>query len=167
MKIKSNSGFSLLELMIVTGLLGIIFAIASFSYQRYVNNENLRTAARELVSDFNTMKQKAATTSVSAMDTTYTIDFNMPANQYTMNAITNMGKAAEAKTVMQTKTLGSFGSDITFNRIPGGGSTSTLIFLQRGTFSGFDTIELKNNRNSTATITFTITGKTYVTFNSQ
>ncbi len=56
-----KSGFSLIELIIVIGVIGIMAAIGAYSWQRYVSNTNLRTAARELVADFNYMKANAET----------------------------------------------------------------------------------------------------------
>ncbi len=153
---KTNKGFSLIELIIVIGIIGIVATIGVYSYQGYVANANLRSAARDLASYMNTMKQNA----VSKQDTTFTIDFDKTANTYTMNG-----------TTVQTKSLAPpeqrQGGTYIFS-LPGGGTTYTLTFLARGTLSpSTGSIILKNNRTSTATITFNITGKTYVTFNIQ
>ena len=133
-------------------IVGIVSAIGVFSYQGYLANANLRTAARGLVSDINTMKQGA----VVKQDTTYAIAFDKTANTYTMTG-----------TNVQTKSLAppeqGYGGTYIFS-LPGGGTTYTLSFLSRGTLSALGTIILKNNRGSSATIVFTITGKTYVTF---
>jgi prepilin-type N-terminal cleavage/methylation domain-containing protein len=154
-KMKTNKGFSLIELMIVIAIIGIVASISSFAWQRYVSNSNLRTAARTLVTDINTMKQGA----VSKLDTTFTIDFNKTANTYTLTG-----------TTVQTKSPAppeqSAGGTYIFS-LPGGGTSYTLSFLPRGTLSGLGTIILKNNRGSSATIVFNITGKTYVTFAMQ
>ena len=162
MKITKTNGFSLLELMIVLTIFGIMASTASFSWQRYANNANLRTAARQLASDISKMKENA----ISKMNTTYTISFNKTTNTYTMT-----GTTADGTTVLNlTTSLASFGkgSSIIFNALPLGGSTCTLTFLSRGTLQPTDgIITLKNNRGSSANIVFTITGKTYVTFSMQ
>jgi prepilin-type N-terminal cleavage/methylation domain-containing protein len=157
-KIAKAKGFSLIELMIVIVIIVIVATIASFSWQRSVNNTNLRAAARDLVSDINSMQVKAA----SKTDTPYTIDFNKTANTYTMNG-----------TTVVTKSLTSFGPGIVINTLPLGGAAYTLNFLSRGTLTlstttnTSDTITLKNNRGSSANIIFYITGKPYVTFTMQ
>ncbi len=153
---KANKGFSLIELMIVIAIIGILATIASFSWQRYVSNTNLRTAARDLATDFNNMRQNA----VSKLDTTHTIVFDSAANTYTITG-----------TTVQTKSLAPPGQEMGGTYIfslPGGGAAYTLTFLARGTLSpAAGTIELRNNRASWARITFNTTGKTYVTFGMQ
>lgn len=158
MKIKITKGFSLVEVLIVIGIILIVASITSFSYNRYVNNTNLRNAARQLASDISNMKQQA----ISKMNSTYAIVFDKSLNNYTMTT-----------DFVTIKSLDSFGSGIKFNTLPLGGSTYTLTFLARGTLTlsstsaTQDTIIMKNNRGSAANIVYNTTGKTYVTFNMQ
>ncbi len=159
---KTNKGFSLVEMVIVLALIGIAASISSFAWQRYVSNANLRTAAREMATDIGLMKQRA----VSNIGTTYTIDFDKAANTYTLKSAT--GGVA---TVLASKSLAppehsSGNSHI--SDLPGGGTAYTLTFLARGTLSpSVGTIVLENSRGSTSSIIFNITGKTYVTFAMQ
>lgn len=158
MKIRQNRGFTLIELMIVIAILGIVASIASFSWRSYVNHTNLRTAAREIVSDFNIMKRKAASISESSLDTSYSIDFNKANSTYTLNTTTASG------TTGRTKRLAEFGNNIIIDSLPGGAATYSLSFLARGILSPeTGSIRLRNGP-STATITYNLTGKIYVTF---
>jgi hypothetical protein len=116
-------------------------------------------------SDIKTMKGRAL-----AADATLTMNFNKAANTYTKN---------NGSTV-ETVSLASFGKGIYIDTLPGAGTTYTLSFLARGLLSPAPTaqqncstttstcwIVVKNSQPSQATITFNLTGKTYVTFAMQ
>jgi type IV fimbrial biogenesis protein FimT len=150
MRRKSVNGFTLVELLIVIAIIGIVASIASFTWQNYVRNTNLKTAARELTSDIQFMKGKA----IARNDLIYTIDFNTAGNTYTM---------LEGATTLREKTLADIGDGIQFDEIALGG-LFTLTFEKRGTLSPFGHITIKNSKGSKAKITFNITGRTYVTF---
>ena len=49
---NSKQGFSLIELIVAIAIISILLTIASFSWQRYTANTNLRSAARQVASDF-------------------------------------------------------------------------------------------------------------------
>lgn len=158
MKINKTKGFSLVELMIVITIIGAMAAISSYAWQRYVNNAYLRTAAREIVNDFKTVKQRAGSNENTTI--IYSIVFDRTAKTYTL---TENGVDVLTKQVAQEKP----GVEISLLS-GGGGSTKTVEFLARGTLNPVTGwIELKNSRNSTARITYNITGKTYVTFTMQ
>ena len=149
-RMSFRKGFTLVELMIVVALIGIIAAIATPAFQRYAINANLRSAARDITSDFLRLKERAISENVE-----YMIIFNVAGNSYTIQ----QGTAAGAPYVdLMTKSPASFGSDINFtaNTTFGAGAT----FRTRGTVTN-GTIGLINSRGSTATIKVNITGRTY------
>lgn len=162
--VKRQNGFSLVEIFIVIAIIGTLAAISAYGWQRYVWNTNLRTAAREMVADFDYMKANA----VSKPDFTHTIAFNRTAtpNNYTLNAIDAGGNNGSG--FPQTRTPALAGAGIVITSLPGGGTTYTLTFLARGTLSpSTGTITLQNSRGSGASIIYNITGKTYATFTMQ
>ncbi len=173
MRIKESKGFSLVELVIVLLIIGIMATIASYSYRRYVNNASLRTAARQLATNINTMKGVAVSQGMN-MTTPVTISFSTTNNSYTCSYPQNAPPTSLTSTYL--------GQGIAINSLPGGGTTYTLTFLPRGLLSSSPNaipsavtncdptttyscwIVLQNFRKSQATITFNIQGKTYVTF---
>lgn len=155
---KKQKGFSLIELIIVIAIIAIISTIAVYSWQRYVTNTNLRTAVRDVASDILLYKQRAVSESRQ-----YQITFDSGANTYTIgqwNAGTGVFDIIQTKS---PSTLGS-GNAILDTTFVGGAVT----FLPRGTLSGATgSVRLTNSRNSVATITINITGKTRVEFAMQ
>jgi prepilin-type N-terminal cleavage/methylation domain-containing protein len=149
---KPSKGFSLIELVIAIFVIGFIAAIAGLNLHAYTLNRNLKSAAREIASDFTLCKQKAASES-----NTYQIVFNVAGGSYTIQTTTGVPPAV-------TKSVSSFGKDITINNQTFGGAVN---FNSRGTVTPAGNVILRNSRNSTATITVTTMGKTNVTFNIQ
>ena len=156
---KSRNGFTLVELMIVVFLLALISAIGGLVLHNYTLNRNLRTAARDIASDFAIFKERAV-----SENNTYQIVFDVAGSNYTIQTVTGVPPAV-------TKRPSSFGSDIRIiSATFGAGASQTVIFSPRGTVSPLgnavlDGVVLQNSRNSRATITVNLTGRTYATFN--
>jgi prepilin-type N-terminal cleavage/methylation domain-containing protein len=156
-------GFTLVELMIAISVLISIAAIAGLNLHAYTLNRNLRSAARDIASDFFICKGRAV-----SENKTYQIVFNVAGGSYAIQTVTGTPAAV-------TKRPSSFGSGISIVSADFGGG-QTINFLARGTVSplspppgvtGDNSVILRNSRNSRATITVTMTGKTNVTFNIQ
>ncbi|MGD1152227.1 MAG: prepilin-type N-terminal cleavage/methylation domain-containing protein [Syntrophales bacterium] len=158
---ERRKGFTLVELMIVVCLLAFISAIGGLMLHNYTLNRNLRTAARDIVSDFTIFKERAVSENI-----TYQIAFDttLPGS-YTIQSVVNA-----VVTNLTTKRPSSFGSGIRIiSATFGPGASQTVIFSPRGTVSPLgngvlDGVVLQNSRNSQATITVNLTGRTYVTF---
>jgi prepilin-type N-terminal cleavage/methylation domain-containing protein len=159
---KCRKGFTLVEMMIVIFLLAVISAIGGLQLHNYTLNRNLRTAARDIASDFTIFKERAVSENI-----TYRIAFDttLPGS-YTIQSVVNA-----VVTNLTTKRPSSFGSGIRIVSASfGPGASQTVIFSPRGTVSPLgnavlDGVVLQNSRNSQATITVNLTGRTYVTFN--
>jgi len=140
-------GFTILELMVTLGILAVVLTIAIPDFHRISSNGNLKTAARDLVADFNALKARAM-----AENTQYVLTFNGD-NTYMSPGLPNV------------KSPASIAKDITFDPPNFGGGT-TVTFSTRGTLTA-GSVVLRNSRGSTAQITCNLSGRTYVQFNMQ
>jgi prepilin-type N-terminal cleavage/methylation domain-containing protein len=157
---ERRKGFTLVELMIVVFMLAFISTIGGLWLHNYTLNRNLRTAARDIASDIAIFKERAVSD-----NRTYQIAFNATApGSYTIQSVVNA-----VVTNLMTKSPSAFGSGITIiSATFGAGASPTVIFSPRGTVSplggALDGVVLRNSRNSQATVTVNLTGRTYVTF---
>jgi len=151
-KTDNRRGFSLIELIIVIAVLGIVATIAAYAFQGYVNNTNLRTAARDMASDIANTKQKAVSEGL-----TYRITISTGGNSYTITRVNADGTTTD----MGTKIPTAFGANLTINSTNYTGNIIT--FQPRGTTSAGNVV-LGNSRGSSATITSNTTGRTHVAF---
>lgn len=146
-----SKGFSLIELMIVIGLMAIVSAFAIPTWQRYSANTDLKTAAREVKSDLFNAKQRAVAENVDF----YRMTFSVAQNNYVLSR-------SDSGAVIWTKSLAALGKGITVNTVNFSGG-AVVSFQSRGTMSAGN-MTLRNSIGSTATITTTITGRSYVEF---
>ena len=159
---KRRNGFTLVELMIVVCLLAFIGAIGGLLLNNYTLNRNLKTAARDIASDFAIFKERAVSENITYQ---ITFDTTVPGSYIIQSVV------AGVTTNVTTKRPSAFGSGIRIVGVTfGPGASQTVIFSPRGTVSPLgnavlDGVVLQNSRNSQATITVNLTGRTYVTFN--
>jgi len=147
-KISKAWGFTILELIIAMAILAIVIMIAIPNYNRITVNENLKTAASDMVADFYSLREKAM-----AGDQQFDLTFNVGNNLYTVNPASGLPNG--------WKSPASIASDIYLDPAT---SLGTVSFYPRGTLSQNGSVVLRNSRNSTATITCYQSGKTNVQF---
>jgi len=161
-KEKSDNcrGFTLIELIITLTIIVIVASIAVVSFQRLAVNSSIKTAARDVASDFALHKERAV-----AENRMYKISLDVANGTYDIQQCGATGSSCGGGyNSVQVKNLTRYASDITFDS---GATTVTDFFFQtRGTVTN-GTIVLRNGRNSTGTITINITGRTNVQFNLQ
>lgn len=154
--VRSAGGFTLIELMIGIGIIGVMSAVALYGWQGYRNNANLRTAARDIAADIAATRQKAASEGVR-----YRITFSTSANNYLIERGSAGGEPYVTVNTKSPTTLGAgSGLSITSANFSGG---SQVTFYTRGTLSP-GSVNLSNSKGKTATITVEFSGRTYVKF---
>jgi type IV fimbrial biogenesis protein FimT len=154
-RIGIQSGFSLIELLIVIALIAIVMGFAVPTWQRYAANADLKTAAREVKADLFNVKQRA----VEENTDFYRMTFNVSQNNYVLS-LSNTG------VTVWTRSLAALGKGITINTVNFSGG-AVVNFQRRGTMSQWGSVTLRNSIGSTATITVNITGRSHVDFTMQ
>ncbi len=147
-RMDSQKGVTLLETLMVIIILIVVAAIAVPGFRKMATNGNLKAAAKDIMSDFASARERAISENVN-----YSIVFDQGNNRYTVTGLTNPKSPAHVA------------SDISISAVSFG--TSPLVFQARGTTSppGDKTISLANGRGSTATITLGTAGRIYVQYN--
>jgi len=151
-------GFTLIELIITLTIIVIVASIAVVSFQRLAVNSSIKTAARDVASDFALHKERAV-----AENFMYRIVLNVAGGTYDIQQCQAAGSPCGGWTTIQNKNLSAYANDIVFDA---GTAPTNYTFQTRGTVN-MGTVVLRNGRNSTGTITINITGRTNVQFNLQ
>jgi prepilin-type N-terminal cleavage/methylation domain-containing protein len=154
--LQCRKGFSIVELLIVCGIIAVLSLITVPAFLRYTANANLKSAVREVSSDILGQKERAISRNLQQR-----ILFNTGNESYTLEEEIAGGGGW---TNIQTKSLKSFGSNVDITNTTFG--ADTIIFQTRGTAS-MGTLTMTNNRGSTTTITINMTGRAYVSYNMQ
>jgi prepilin-type N-terminal cleavage/methylation domain-containing protein len=137
-KLTKKNGFTVIELMIVIGIIAVLTTIAVTNFRIYTRNNALQSAARALAGDIQIIRQRAMADSPVVP---YTLQF-LNATQYTYTLPPNPAVIKDVTT---------FFPDILFNPNPTFVG-NVITFQSRGSIN-FGTVTLTNNRGSTVTLT--------------
>ena len=151
--VNQQKGFTLIELIIVMGIMGILATIAAPSFQNYIRNQNLKTAARGITSDFFATREKALSENVM-----YRIHFDQAGNSYTIARGTYSGTPYVDQ---QTKLMTSYASYIKVD------ADQVVFFQTRGTVTACNFTISNTNNGSVANIIVNFPSRTYATFTLQ
>jgi prepilin-type N-terminal cleavage/methylation domain-containing protein len=151
--VNQQKGFTLIELIIVMGIMGILATIAVPTFQNYIRNQNLKTAARGITSDFFATRERALSENVR-----YRITFDQAGNSYTIAR----GTAAGAPYVdQQTKLMTSYAPYIKVD------ADQVVYFQTRGTVTACNFTISTTVNGSVANIIVNFPSRTYATFTLQ
>jgi prepilin-type N-terminal cleavage/methylation domain-containing protein len=164
--IQSNSqlGFSLVEMLIALAIVAIVSTIAIPFFGGFLDNRDLKSAARDIAGDIFETKQKAISSG-----NYFRMVFNVAGNNYTIQQCDANNNDASC-IVQITKSPTTFRNDIQLTNATFSGAVPTRITFQpRGTVdSGAGAsnagVVLTNGRTSSATVSVNLTGRTYVTW---
>lgn len=146
---------TLIEILIVMAIVAIIGVMASLSWKRFVSNADLRSFTRAITTDIAKTKQQAVSRGLC-----HRITFSKSNNNY---IIERGNTDCSAYATVETKSPSTLGlsSGVRIDDTTYGGDN--IECRARGICSNGSVI-IKNDRGSQATITSTITGKTYVEY---
>ena len=146
-------GFSLVELLVVIALMAVVAAIARSAISTLSGQCRPEGPRRgDVAANLSNTRQRAVEENLSV----YRLTFNGVSNNYSLSRV-------DTGLTLWTKPFNDYGSGIRISSI----NSPVVSFQSRGTVAPAGTLVLQNRLNSTATVTFTINGRTHVQFNMQ
>jgi len=158
-----EAGFTMVELLITLVLVGIVLSLAVPAISGYLDNTNLKSAARALQGDIAYLRESAMTESSDG--TKYCIQIDAVANKvYLKYDPGGSGSMLPVVNYPATRNLSDSGNGIYISNTS---YTGPVKIYNRGFIGTPGTLEIRNIRGSTATLTLLTTGKVYVTYSMQ
>jgi len=136
---NKQSGFTLIEMMIVIAIMGIFAGIAIPNFLSYMPKHRLNGAARQVMGDLMAARMQAVSQN---NDFKVLFDISINNHEYTILDDDNNDGNIDVGEWTQTKDIQSEYSDVTFSNV-----TADPIFRPRGTAYG-TTITLTNSAGS-------------------
>ena len=145
----NESGFTLMELILVVVVMGIVAAIAIPAFMGFLPGMRLNGAARQVMGDLMDARMEAV-----KQNNEFKVFFGSPsANQYqVLDDDDNNGTAGTGEAIT-TKNIQDNYSDVTFS------STNDPIFYPKGTATNLATITLQNSDGGCKKVKVAITGR--------
>jgi type IV fimbrial biogenesis protein FimT len=137
---ERQQGFSLIEMMVVIGIMGIILAVALPAFNAWRESTALQSASETLMAH---IKQAR----VMAISGNRSVSIVFTGSSYTLDS----GGAEQ-----QQYLLSDYAKSLTMTY-----TAATLTFNSDGTTNTTDTIDIKNNNGTTKSISVNIVGRAY------
>ena len=129
--LKGHSGFTLVELMVVVGIIGIVLAIATMNFKQWNDKYTVESYTKEIYSILMKARNDAANTNTQNL-------VALAANQVQVTQDTDGDGAFTPGEPTTTKPYPRF----TINSTIGGGLPATIIFDRRGITTNTQTIRI-------------------------
>ena len=143
-----QTGFTLMEVIIVFALIGIVAAIGIPSFMSMLPGMRLNGAARMVMGDLMAARMNAV-----KQNNEFKVFFNSPApNQYQILDDDNNNGTADTGEAITAKNIQTEYNDVTLS------SNNDPIFSPRGTATNLPTLTLQNS-NGTKAVTVSIAGR--------
>ena len=143
-----DSGFTLIEMMMVIAIIAIMSAVAIPAFMSMLPGMRLNGAARQVMTDLMAARMDAV-----KQNNRFRVFFNSPGtNQYQILDDDDNDGTADTGEAITTKNIQDNYSDVTFS------STNNPIFTPRGTATSLPTITLQNP-SGTKSVSVSIAGR--------